>query len=241
MKLIKKFLRSAKSKGGYTLIEIAAVVAITATLGAVVVPIAVDKANEGKLAAAKEDVKAIGGAISAFYKDVGYFPGDAVNMRLPNVAMDVTLLYSGDDTHLPQPATGGVGGVGAATGWPTTGWDHLNNWLVRDNPVNTPKQFIPATGGKLNWRGPYSESFAKKDPWGNDYVVFAQAMYFGTSDATGVTYPTVPGVTPPAAGVKQYGWILSAGPNGKIDTSVSDSTIKGDDIGTPLFSAEAAH
>lgn len=234
MKLIKKFLRSAKSKGGYTLIEIAAVVAITATLGAVVVPIAVDKANEGKLAAAKEDVKSIGGAISAFYKDVGYFPGDALNMKLPGVTSDIPLLYSGDDTHIPTA-------VATTAGWPASG-DHLDNWLVKDNPNGVAEQFIPTSGGKMNWKGPYSESFSKKDPWGNDYVVFAQAMYYATTDASNATLATAPtGVTSPGAGTKQYGWILSAGPNAKLDTDVDDEMTKGDDIGSPLYSAEAAH
>jgi len=234
MKLIKKFLRSAKSKGGYPLIEIAAVVAITATLGAVVVPIAIDKATEGKIAAAKEDTKSIGGAIGAFYKDVGYFPGDTAGMKLVSVTNVASILYSGDSTHIPIAAD-------SVTGWSATSKDHLDNWLVQDKPMAVEKQFIPDSGSALNWKGPYSESFTKKDPWGNDYVVYAQAMYYGTTDKS-ATLATLPaGGQSVASGEKQYGWILSAGPNAKIDTSVSDKDVKGDDIGYPLYSAEAAH
>ena len=54
---------------GYTLIEVAAVVAVTATLGAIVVPIAVDKTNQGKVVAARESTKSIGDAITGFVKD----------------------------------------------------------------------------------------------------------------------------------------------------------------------------
>lgn len=237
MKLIRKFLRSAKSKGGYTLIEIAAVVAITATLGAVVVPIAIDKATEGKLAAAKEDTKSIGGAIGAFYKDVGYFPGHGgkTGMRL-DINKNIHYLYSGDDSHIPSAADGVTGWSNLST---TTKNDHLDNWLVKDYPTGTEKQFLKQNS-ELNWKGPYSESFAKKDPWGNDYVVYAKAMYVGTTDGTPAnTTADVDGETQSTP--KEYGWLLSAGPNAKIDTKTTDKTIQGDDIGSPLFSVEAAH
>lgn len=74
IRLLKKRWHIARGKKGYTLIEIAAVVAVTAVLGAVVVPIAVDKVGEGKKSAARQDCQQIGNAISAFHKDIGMWP-----------------------------------------------------------------------------------------------------------------------------------------------------------------------
>lgn len=202
---------------GYTLIEVAAVVAVSATLAAVVVPIAVDKVEGGKLVGAKQDIQAIANGITGFNKDTGVWPAVTASSLK---ALDV--LRSGIDS-----ATGNIDtantlsgtfdpNTASATGWNTgTVAGHLDGQLVMrpDNTVLTPS---------YNWKGPYIESFKKRDPWGNNYLVFVNAMHTASSGAT-----------------KKYGWIISAGPNGKIETNTLDSDLKGDDIGLMLFSATA--
>jgi general secretion pathway protein G len=62
----------------------------------------------------------------------------------------------------------------------------------------------PASGD-LQWRGPYVGSALPADPWGRPYMVNVAA-----------------------AGPI---WVLSAGPNGKVQTLVTGTVVIGDDIG----------
>jgi general secretion pathway protein G len=59
--------------------------------------------------------------------------------------------------------------------------------------------------GDLQWKGPYVGSALPADPWGKPYMINVAA-----------TGPI---------------WVLSAGPNGKIQTAVTDTVVLGDDIG----------
>lgn len=66
----------------------------------------------------------------------------------------------------------------------------------------------------LAWNGPYVTQLGL-DPWGKTYIVSVGAM-----ETTG---------RPVAPGAK--GWILSAGPNGVLETAPDASVLGGDDIG----------
>jgi len=59
--------------------------------------------------------------------------------------------------------------------------------------------------GDLMWKGPYVGAALPSDPWGRPYMINVAA-----------TGPI---------------WVLSAGPNGKIQTAVTDTVVGGDDIG----------
>jgi general secretion pathway protein G len=65
-------------------------------------------------------------------------------------------------------------------------------------------------GYDIKWKGPYL-SETNPDPWGNAYIVDASSM--GTQNPV---------------------WILSAGPNGKIETNKNSQNLGGDDIGIRL-------
>lgn len=67
---------------------------------------------------------------------------------------------------------------------------------------------VNATGCYSNWKGPYIARVAA-DPWGNTYVTNADGFAI---DGRPV-------------------WIISAGPNGLLDTPSFNETILGDDIG----------
>ncbi len=226
MKLLKKWFKKLQTNMGYTLIEVAAVVAVTATLGAIVVPIAVDKTNQGKVVAARESTKSIGDAITGFVKDTGNFP--AASSGAGSGTTHFAVLRSGAEigalgaTHDPIP-------TGLWTG--ITAVDVLDNHLTINNPGGTPNTLTPNDAYLLvhkfsNWKGPYSEPFANFDPWGHNYLVYVKAMHTATSDT---------------GGDKQYGWILSAGPDGKLNTNITNSVIQGDDLGYALYSAESTH
>ncbi len=231
-RFLRKFGKGLKAKG-YTLVEVAAVVAVSATLAAVVVPIAIDKTTEGKIVAAKQDCQAIGGAIAGFYKDVGYWPafdgtyGDFDTTPYTGSAYRIKVLRSGSETEVLGGAAHDP--INATLFGTTLGYsaEPLERHLVVDQPGGyAPYGYRNA---KLNWKGPYIDSLAKKrDPWGNNYLVLVGAMYYPTSDivVTGMTYPKI------------YGWVISAGPNGKLETAGSNNMLKGDDIGFVLFSLE---
>ncbi len=72
------------------------------------------------------------------------------------------------------------------------------------------------TAGRFAWRGPYVQELGD-DPWGNAYLVSAENLRFG---------------------VQKAGMVISAGPNGQIETTFDQNigsgagavTIGGDDI-----------
>lgn len=229
MKLLKKWFKKLQTNMGYTLVEVAAVVAITATLGAVVVPIAVDKTTEGKLAAARADTQAIGNAITTFYKDMGQWPaasllsntGTSTYYAALRTGTDYDFVLGTTNNHDPNLASTFASSSNGGA-WTSLVTDHLNHHLVVDNPGGSQGG---ENGGykdrKWNWKGPYSESFDKRDPWGNNYLVYVKAMYNATSGST-----------------KEYGWIISAGPNAKLETGVKDNVLQGDDVGYAHYSAD---
>jgi len=224
--MIRRLAKLLKmGKKGYTLIEVAAVVAVTSTITAVAVPIVVDMKDRNKLSAAREECQKIAGAIADFVHDTGQWPayyGTGTGSTYLNYWH---VLRTGAETgnlgtgHDP---------VNAATLWNEADpakIDLLENHLVKDCPRGTcPGAYLNTV--KLAWKGPYSESFIKKtDPWGNNYLVYVKAMYTPTTETTGGEN-------------KQYGWIISAGPNGTLETDVIHSYLQGDDIGVMLFAAE---
>ena len=97
----------------------------------------------------------------------------------------------------------------SSSDWLTGSQGDLDAILVRNTPGYT-------TSGRFQWRGPYVGELGA-DPWGNAYLVNAKSLEFGTREA---------------------GIVLSAGPNGTIETDfgqdigsgTSAIVIGGDDI-----------
>jgi general secretion pathway protein G len=67
--------------------------------------------------------------------------------------------------------------------------------------------------GPASWKGPYLTQ-VDADPWGNAYITNA-AQFDNTN-------PVVPV------------WVISAGPDGKLDTAASSDTLGNDDIGVRI-------
>lgn len=63
-----------KKNRGFTLIEILVVVSILAILGALIVPKIMDRPNEARIVAAKQDVSAIMAALKLYKLDNGRYP-----------------------------------------------------------------------------------------------------------------------------------------------------------------------
>ena len=87
----------------------------------------------------------------------------------------------------------------------TKNWNGTSDQLVAHMRAN--EVGYPAA----MWKGPYLPAF-DADPWGNRYMIGA-----GNFDTTGTS-----------------SWILSAGPDGIIQTGFNDDALSGDDIGIRL-------
>ncbi len=104
-----------------------------------------------------------------------------------------------------QPAITALSGAGVAPAIVGAGWD-LSARDVYDNYIARDDNGCwPAT-----WKGPYM-AMVNADPWGRMYIT--NAVEFSTANPV---------------------WIISAGPDGNIDTGIADSSPVGDDIGIRL-------
>ena len=125
--------------------------------------------------------------------------------RWPN-RTNATTDYGGLYTGTVAPPTALL----AIASWQNlTTWDTLNNHLV----INNRGYPAPTTAGDTKWMGPYATTLPL-DPWGRPYVINALNFTSTTSPPTPV-------------------WVLSAGPNGLIDTPIATGTTAplNDDIG----------
>lgn len=86
--------------------------------------------------------------------------------------------------------------------------DTFDNQLILNRPNGAGGNRY-ATTGELKWAGPYLNEI-KSDPWGRKYVCNVWNFH--------------PGQNGPV-------WVLSAGPDGIIQTRTNQRTVQGDDIG----------
>ena len=77
----------------------------------------------------------------------------------------------------------------------------------KGEPLST---FLLQNGSGIpSWKGPYLRNLSQ-DPWGRAYLANVRSL---------------------TSGDRERLWVISAGPNGRVDTRPSDSTIGGDDVG----------
>lgn len=98
-----------------------------------------------------------------------------------------------------------VGNGNSPAGMAAQGFDNSSTENFAE-PLST-----NSAGCYNNWKGPYI-AMVSIDPWGSTYIM--NAKDFNTAGA-----PV---------------WILSAGPNGTVDTNVASAEVSGDDIGLRL-------
>lgn len=194
---------------GYTLMEVAAVVAVTGTLAAVAMPVVADKIAAGKVAGATADVQAIKDAITSFVKDTGvppFYTSASSGTPLPAYdSSDYFLLITNDGTD-PAIAASLSGTTGA---WPSGTQSGASNVGSLDGQLVTNTPNYPTLSSNA-WKGPYLPSLLK-DPWGHRYLVVIKGL--AESDTKYAVYA------------------ISAGPNGKIETGFEQS-IREDNVGS---------
>ena len=108
-------------------------------------------------------------------------------------------------------STGNVGLSGQT--WGTTAdCEDLANHLVTNSPGTTATSDDYPSSGKFRWKGPYITNLSE-DPWGNGYQINASTLVGGNTSVT---------------------WVISAGPDGTFQTSVTATSLSGDDLGVRI-------
>jgi len=153
-----------KSKG-FTLIELAVVLAIIAVLAAVLTPMVTGYLDQARTARAQADVRTIADAIKLYNRDTGRWP-----------IYETSAAFSSNTT--PANDIGTAGGTAPATG---TGWTVAVGNTSLEVYLNNDKSGVGTAGfPKAGFRGPYIGT-VDSDPWGHQYVLNA-------SDLKGTTY-----------------------------------------------------
>ena len=205
---------NVKNDAGFTLIELTVVLAVIVTLALILTPSITNFINDSRVARAKSDTQTVASAVMQFNRDNGFFPQwSAANAGGPGlVANKIDLLVS----------PGNVPTVASANTWTTGTTDTLGNQLLNNTPAYAMKTATSAFG----WNGPYLSSGIGADAWNNRYTVNV-----GLIDVTQGTQTS-------AGAPKSAVWVISAGPNGQMETTftqtITAATVGGDDMGVRI-------
>jgi len=215
------------SVGGFTLVELVFVIAIITVLASIFLPTAFQKLQKADEVSADSSVQAIAAALAGFYTDLRAFPtchtGSCASF--PGSSNQLVFLAFGDGygsqtTSYPSAATGSGNWDLTANDEATPARNNGANHLVQNDPDangTSGESTDYRTSGRLRWRGPYLGRFGL-DPWGRTFIAYVGAMEASGKKVSG-------------ASGQHSGWILSAGPNGSLDTLPSSSALVGDDRG----------
>lgn len=201
-----------RGEQGFTLVEIVVVIAVVLLLTGIAVPMISGYVEDGRRARAQSEVKTLAASVEMFYSNTSLWP-----------ARDA----SGTDNRLYVLTSGPTPVTAANNPWLSThAWitwasgaqgDTMDNHLVLNQPKATAAAAYPTTG-EVAWRGPYSDG-TPLDPWGRPYIMLVRSAF----DGNATNYKRV--------------MLLSAGPDGRIDTrqqARSTDDFRGDDIGIIL-------
>ncbi len=211
-----------RSRGlvGFTLIELTVVLAVIVTLALVLTPSIANFLNDSRTARARTDCQTIAAAVVEFYKDSGFFPqwSRATDGGPGTFDAQLDLLVTAGNAPRVE-ATGGLTEVGQVGGWVSGRIGAASDQLVS----NAAGYALRTAVSPFGWNGPYVSSGLGSDPWNNRYIINIGMI------AVGQGAMTAGGV------VKSAVWVLSAGPNGTIETAYSQpittAVLGGDDIG----------
>ncbi len=203
-----------RSERGFTLIEIVVILAVIAIIAAAMVPRISGILDDAKISRAQSEVQTIGMAVLRFNANTGKWPAriaDGTDNSL------ITLASGNSDIPVPLPAYAGGEDTNFTTAPTAATGDYFDNHLKNNTPKGSGDEPYPTTG--LNrWNGPYMQQVGA-DPWGNAYVCNIKGAYDTATDNN------------------LYCYVISAGPDGTIQTSgaVTDEdlaahAVSGDDV-----------
>jgi len=130
-----------------TLIEVAAILSVLATLAAVVSPTVGGVFQRARQARAQMEVNAIAMALVEYARDVKTLPG----AERPDFGSPLVLVTEGDMPHAAQ--------------YHQSLWGHCPRAATESYLVTRP------AGVASKWKGPYLPMGLKTDPWGRAYLI----------------------------------------------------------------------
>jgi prepilin-type N-terminal cleavage/methylation domain-containing protein len=188
---------------GFTLIELAVVLAIIAVLAAVLTPMVSGYLDQARVARAQADVRTIADSVKLYNRDTGRWPiYDSSADYSSDTAPGTTKVEFGTSTG-NSPTAGAGWSLGAVLN--TTSLElYINN--DRSGVGN-------AAFPRAGFRGPYVAT-VDSDPWGNKYLLNAGNLKRSSTN---------------------HAYIISAGPNGTLETNRDVATTAnvnagGDDV-----------
>ena len=202
-----------RGRMGFTLIELTVVLAVIVTMALILTPSIANSINEARLARARNDCQTIASGLYQFYRDTGFFPVWRVAQNGGPGAPAARLQVLASQGSVPLEDIASPWTTGVAGG--------LADQLV----TNAPGYALRTPTSQSGWNGPYFSSQLLADPWGNRYAVNVALIDLSLGAATASGQP------------KMAVWVLSAGPNGIVETPFAQSILSavrpgGDDIGT---------
>lgn len=209
-----KTTNSGRTDRGFTLIELTVVLAVIVTLALVLTPSITTFISDSQVARTRSDTNTLAAAVTQFYKDNGFYPqwttSNAGGPGLPANRVDLLV------------GPGNIPTVAAPNTWTTGTTDALADQLMTNAPAYTMK----TATSNFGWNGPYLTSAIGADAWNNRYAINVDLLDAsrGTQNASGVTKSAV--------------WVISAGPNGLLETPytqpLTTAQVSGDDIAVKL-------
>lgn len=209
-----------KSNKGFTLIEIAVVLAIIAILAAILTPIVTSYIDQARDTRANSDVKKIAEAVLLFKRDTGVFPAyNTAAAAKTGSTPDKDCLVSGTVTA-DYTTNGGLTSGGAS---------FLNNGAWLCSTTGLLSQYLNVnsmglgtsggTGGVTSYRGPYLDGLNGADPWANPYIVNSANLAITGANSV------------------NWAFALSAGPNGVLNTTQTQPRTSNFSAGTDDIAA----
>lgn len=209
----KRIPGARQKRARFTLTEMLVFASVMLVLTAILVPTLQSQARVSDLLQTRRDVQAIGQAIIQYYQDTRHLPGTldySGAVATGREGRKVQVLVSGGSRPAVAPRVG-------ADGWLEASADQLSTYLMQPPPGYT-----PTSPSRATWRGPYLDAVPLADPWGNRYMV-----NIGLYDPS-------PGALDEQGNMKKAIFVISAGPNGQIDTPYEQpanaASVYGDDI-----------
>ncbi len=182
---------------GFTLIELAVVLAIIAILAAILTPMVTNYLEQARVARAQADLRTNADAIKLYQRDTGRYP-----------IYDSTAAYGTDTASKADFAT--------SSGSTPTDSSGGSSWALGSQVATTSLELylnnnysgvVVSSFPKATFNGPYIAAI-DSDPWGNKYLLTAGNLSRGSAN---------------------HGFVISAGPDGTLQTSPGGAT-------TPDFS-----
>lgn len=204
-----------RAERGFTLMEIVVVLAIVAALAAVLVPVGFSYMQDARKSQAQNDANQLAAAIGSFLKDTGVPP-----YKNTTGADKIPAKESADfDCLVGEQGIGFTSANDTTASWTTcytssATKDTIENHLIKNSPAGLATKLYKITG-KTAWKGPYLPSIPS-DPWGKPYLVNISKI-------------------DPAASTPKAAWVISAGPDGALNTAFDQNagasiSASGDDI-----------